>query len=70
MPDLIALTQSPEPQIRADGCHYLSLSDNPEALAAVRRRVEDADPEVRQIAVESLAVLEAVSQLETDVDGL
>lgn len=70
VPDLIALTLSPDPQIRADGCHYLSLSDSPAALAAVRRLVEDADPEVRQIALESLAVLEAVSQVETDVDGL
>lgn len=70
VPNLIALTRSPEPQIRADACHYLSLSNSPEALAAVRGLLQDEDPEVRKIAVESLNVLEAVNQTESDVDGL
>lgn len=70
LPELLALTRSSVSQVRADGCHYLSLSNRPEALAAVRALLEDEDPEVQQIAVESLNVLEAVNQTESDADGL
>jgi hypothetical protein len=70
VPELLALTRSPEPQIRADGCHYLSLSNSPDALAAVLPLLQDRDAEVRQIAEESLSILEAVNQTESDADGL
>lgn len=68
--ELVALTRAADPQIRADGCHYLSLSNSPEALTAVQLLLKDEDSEVRQIAVESLKVLQAVNQTESDVDGL
>ena len=70
VPELVALTRSSHSQIRADGCHYLSLSNSPKALAAVRTLLNDGDLEVRQIAKESLSILEAVIQTESDVDGL
>ena len=56
---LSALTRSSEPQIRADACHYLGLSAHPSALDAVQPLLEDADPEVREIAADSLRQLES-----------
>lgn len=55
VPELIRLTHAPEPQVRADACHYLSLAGGDEAVAAIRALLEDPDPEVRAIARESLA---------------
>jgi thiol-disulfide isomerase/thioredoxin len=52
---LVQLTHSPEPNLRADACHYLALSANPEAAPVFRRLLQDEDPEVREIAGESLA---------------
>ncbi|WP_172838730.1 HEAT repeat domain-containing protein [Solemya velesiana gill symbiont] len=57
---MIRLTRAEEPQIRADACHYLSLTENSEALNAIRPLLADEDPEVREIAMESIAILEAV----------
>ena len=54
---LAALTESEQPQIRADACHYLSLGGGPAALAAVRRLLHDPDPQVREIAAESLTAM-------------
>jgi thiol-disulfide isomerase/thioredoxin len=57
------LTHSPEPYLRADACHYLALSANPDAAPIFRRLLQDQDPEVREIARESLETLEADSSL-------
>ena len=59
VPELIRLTRAEEPQIRADACHYLSLSENDLALEALRPLLEDENPDVREIAMESIAILEA-----------
>ncbi|MES9869994.1 MAG: HEAT repeat domain-containing protein [Sedimenticola sp.] len=59
VPELIRLTRDAESQIRADACHYLSLSGTPEALEAIRPLLEDENAEVREIAMESIAILEA-----------
>jgi len=59
IPGLARLTRSPEPQIRADACHYLSLTHNKASLQAIRPLLEDEHPDVREIAMESLAILEA-----------
>jgi hypothetical protein len=56
---LVQLTHSPEANLRADACHYLALSANPEAKPVFRRLLEDEDPQVREIARESLEALEA-----------
>ncbi|PLY13007.1 MAG: hypothetical protein C0631_15075 [Sedimenticola sp.] len=60
VPELIRLTQSEDQQIRADACHYLSLTHAPESLEAVHALSDDPDPQVREIAMESAASLEAV----------
>ncbi len=57
--DLVALIRSPHAQVRADACHYLGLTDVPEAAAHVRPLLSDADAEVREIAQETLERLTA-----------
>ena len=54
IPDLVALTRSPEPQVRADACHYLALTSAAEVADHVRPLLDDADAEVRGIAEETL----------------
>jgi hypothetical protein len=51
------LCRADEPQIRADACHYLALTGDPEVPGIVRPLLEDADPEVREIARETLAAV-------------
>lgn len=58
VPQLSELTLSPSPQIRADACHFLGLAGDPQAAAAVRRLLGDEQEDVREIAVETLAVLD------------
>jgi hypothetical protein len=58
IPKLIELTLSSQPQIRADACHYLGLTHNPQALPAVQGLLLDNDQEVREIAAETLVLLE------------
>lgn len=55
---LSAMTKSSEPQIRADACHYLSLARGQAAQAAVSRLLQDPDPQVREIAEESLVAMQ------------
>jgi len=57
IPMLSELTMSDLPQIRADACHYLCLTEKPEALPAVTRLLTDEDSEVREIAAETVAFL-------------
>jgi hypothetical protein len=57
LPVLEQLTLSESAQTRADACHFLGLTGNRRALAAVRRLLDDEQPDVREIALETLAVL-------------
>lgn len=52
------LTRHAEARIRGDACHYLALSGNPKASAHIRPLLEDSDADVREVAAESLEVLE------------
>ena len=54
IPGLVALTHSPEAQVRADGCHYLALTNAGEVAEQVRPLLHDVNPEVREIAYETL----------------
>ncbi|OQX32151.1 MAG: hypothetical protein B0D96_07380 [Candidatus Sedimenticola endophacoides] len=60
-PELIALTRSPEVRIRADASHYLGLTRHRDALGALRPLLDDPHPDVREIAMESIAILEAAA---------
>ncbi len=57
VPALERLTLSPEPQVRADACHYLGLCGDPVAIPVVRNLLDDDDAEVGEIAAETLAML-------------
>ena len=56
---LAALTHHPDARVRGDACHYLSLTRSTNALPAVRVLLDDADADVREVARDSLAVLES-----------
>lgn len=53
------LTNSPEPQIRADGAHFLGLTGSSAAIAYLQELSGDTDMQVREIAEEALQELTA-----------
>ncbi|MCF7985503.1 MAG: HEAT repeat domain-containing protein [Thiohalocapsa sp.] len=53
------LTLSERPDLRADACHFLGLAGDPAAAASVRRLLDDEYADVREIAAETLALLDA-----------
>jgi hypothetical protein len=57
VPVLVQLTLSDLAQARADACHFLGLAGDPGAIPAVRRLLADEQPDVREIAAETLAML-------------
>ena len=57
VPELEQLTLSDSPQVRADACHFLGLTGNRQAIPMVRRLLDDEDPDVREIAAETLSIL-------------
>jgi glutaredoxin len=57
VPDLIALLQDSNPMIRTDACHYLSLTHCRDAIDPLKQLLEDEEPQVREVAAESLEAL-------------
>jgi hypothetical protein len=57
VPELEQLTLSDLPQTRADACHFLGLTGDAGAIPAVRRLLDDEQADVREIAVDTLALL-------------
>jgi len=55
--DISRLAASPDSQTRADAAHFLGLTGNEKARAALVELASDQDREVREIATESLAGL-------------
>ena len=51
---LCRLASHPDPRVRADACHYLGFTENPDARPCLQARLDDDDPEVREIAQESI----------------
>jgi HEAT repeat protein len=58
LPSLTALGRHEDARIRGDAAHYLGLSGDRTAIDELRRLLQDADAEVREIAAESLAAIE------------
>ena len=56
--DLGKLVESPSVEVRADACHYLGLTHSPKAREYLTRCLQDEDKDVREIASESLALIE------------
>lgn len=55
---LAELATSDVPYVRADGAHYLGLSGNPSARPFLQALLNDPITDVREIAAESLALLD------------
>lgn len=56
---LIEYTRHKDERVRADACHYLSLTTNEQAIAPVKGLLDDVSEEVREVAQESLEELRA-----------
>lgn len=59
VPRLGELSTHPDARVRADASHYLGLAGSAAARAWLEARLADEDPDVREIAAESLAALPA-----------
>lgn len=59
--DIIKLTQSPDAALRADAAHYLGLTLSSDAIEPLQRILGDENPDVREIANESLGLLKGES---------
>jgi thiol-disulfide isomerase/thioredoxin len=59
--DLIKLAQSPDAALRADAAHYLGLTHSTDAIEPLQEMLGDENPDVREIATESLALLHGES---------
>lgn len=61
LPRLAEMSRHPDHRVRSDACHYLALTASADALPALRARLDDEHAEVREIAAESIATLEAAA---------
>jgi len=57
--ELGELSRHAEPRLRADACHYLSLTRDARAVPYLRERLSDEAADVREIAEESIQAIEA-----------
>lgn len=57
VPQLGTLSRDRDHRVRADACHLLGLAADPAAEPFLRERLGDENPEVREIADESLQLL-------------
>ena len=51
------LTRHEQALVRNDACHYLGMSESPEAVPYLRARLQDSDPGVVEVAQEALEQL-------------
>lgn len=59
IPDLAQHSQHRLARIRADACHYLGLSADPQAIPPLQACLQDRDPSVQEVASDALAELQA-----------
>ncbi|HQS58229.1 MAG: hypothetical protein B7Y56_04690 [Gallionellales bacterium 35-53-114] len=59
LPQLAELTRHADHRVRADACHLLGLAGSPAARYYLEACVNDSNEEVREIAAESLLMLDA-----------
>lgn len=57
LPDMVALSRSDKANIRADAAHFLGLTRQPGAEEPLKPLLDDPNPDVREIAADSLAML-------------
>lgn len=56
--DLLDLTKSSDAALRADAAHFLGLTHSGDAIEALRGMLDDENPDVREISMESLKLLQ------------
>lgn len=61
VPELGKLTTHADARVRSDACHYLSLTHNASVKQYIEPLLNDNDADVREVAEESLAVLNDAS---------
>ncbi|MDH5710081.1 MAG: thioredoxin family protein [Gammaproteobacteria bacterium] len=54
IPQLVEYTRHKDERVRADACHYLSLTVNNQAITSIKGLLNDVSEEVREVAKESL----------------
>jgi hypothetical protein len=59
--DIVKLAQSTDAALRADAAHYLALTHSSDAIEPLQGMLEDENPDVREIANESLALFKGES---------
>ena len=57
VPELGELTRHPDPRVRSDACHYLSLTHDASVKKYIEPLLKDEDDDVREVAEESMAAL-------------
>ncbi len=57
IPELAELTRHADARVRSDACHYLSLTHDVSVVQYIEPLLDDEHIEVREVAEESLAVL-------------
>ena len=57
VPELLKLAQSSRADLRADAAHYLGLAGDRAAIPVLERLLDDENPDVREIAQDSLEAL-------------
>lgn len=57
LPTLITYLKHDDARVRADACHYLSLTGKPDLISVIEPCLDDVDAEVREIAEESIGEL-------------
>jgi HEAT repeat protein len=61
VPQLGALAAHADARVRADACFYLGLAGDPDARRYLSSRLGDESADVREIAAESIAALDALA---------
>jgi hypothetical protein len=61
VPELGELTRHPDPRVRSDACHYLSLTHDASVRPYIEPLLDDDHAEVREVAEDSLAELDEAS---------
>jgi hypothetical protein len=61
LPTLIEMSRHDDHRLRSDACHFLGLTHNPAALPPLQARLDDSNDEVREIASESLELIQSQS---------
>jgi len=58
IPDLTHYLEHNDPRVRADACHYLSLSGDKTLIPEIKKCLQDEDKDVREIATDGLQQLQ------------